>query len=306
MGRILQTIPTVLVITILVFLMLRLIPGDPATVMLGIKATPEKVEALTRYMGLDKPLYVQFFVFLENLSKGQLGDSIISRVPVIDLIKQRLPLTLFLAFYAVILSILFSIPLSLIAALNRDSWIDQLIRTTLMTMLSTPAFWFGIILLILFGVKIPLFPVGGVRGAGLSDRLKDLFLPAVSLSLHMTAVLSRNLRDTIIGILQTDHVVFAHAKGLRERVVFFRHVIRNASISGLTIVGLYLSWMVGGSVVIETVFALPGMGYTMIKSIMGRDYIVVQGLTLTFGILVSLIYLLNDIIYSFLDPRVTL
>jgi peptide/nickel transport system permease protein len=304
-GRISQAIPTVLIITILAFLMIRLIPGDPATVMLGLKATPEKVAALTRYMGLDKPLYEQFLIFLQNLVHGRLGDSIILRVPVSQLIGNRLPLTLTLALYAVVISVVVSVPLSLIAALTKDSWFDQTLRILLMTMLATPSFWFGIILLILFGVKIPIFPVGGV-GQGFVTRLRDLFLPAVTLSMYMTAVLTRNLRDTIISILQSEHVVFAHAKGLQERLVFLRHVVRNASISGITIVGLYLSWMVGGSVVIETVFALPGMGYTMITSIMGRDYVVVQGLTLVFGVLVSLVYLLNDIVYSLLDPRVTL
>lgn len=304
-GRILQAIPTVIIITVVVFFMIRLIPGDPATVMLGLKATPERVEALTRYMGLDKPLHMQFLVFLQNIAKGQLGDSVILRTPVTTLIVNRLPLTLFLAFYAVIIAVVVSIPLSLLVALNKDSLFDQLVRAVLMTMLSTPAFWFGVILLIVFGVKIPIFPVGGVR-EGFINRLQDLFLPALTLSLHMTAVLTRNMRDNIISILQSEHIVFAHAKGLRERLIFVRHVLRNAAISGVTIVGLYLSWMVGGSVVIETVFAIPGMGYTMIQGIMGRDYIVVQGLTLVFGILVSIIYLFNDIVYSFLDPRVTL
>ncbi|MCJ7622552.1 MAG: ABC transporter permease [Anaerolineaceae bacterium] len=304
-GRILQAIPTIMIITILVFFMIRIIPGDPATVMLGMKATPERVEALTRYMGLDKSLLTQFTIFLQNIFKGQLGDSIILRTPVTVLIANRLPLTLFLAFYAIIISILVSVPLSLGLALTKDSWFDQTVRAVLMTMLSTPSFWFGIILLILLGVKIPIFPVGGVR-EGFVNRLQDLFLPAVTLSLHMTAVLTRNLRDNIISILQSEHIVFAYAKGLQDRIVFVRHVLRNASISGITIVGLYMSWMVGGSVVIETVFAIPGMGYTMIQGIMGRDYIVVQGLTLVFGIMVSVIYLINDIVYSLLDPRVTL
>ncbi len=304
-GRVLQSIPTIIIITVLVFFMIRLIPGDPASVMLGMKATPERVAELTRYMGLDKPIMTQFFIFVQNIFKGKLGDSVILRVPVTELIQNRLPITIFLAIYAVSIAVLISVPLSLLLALNKDSMFDQVVRAILMTMLSTPNFWFGIILLILFGVKIPIFPVGGVR-EGFVNRLFDLFLPAATLSLHMTAVLTRNMRDNIISILQSEHIVFAHAKGLKARLVFVRHVLRNASISAATIVGLYLSWMVGGSVVIETVFAIPGMGYTMIQGIMGRDYIVVQGLTLVFGVLVSIIYLFNDIVYSLLDPRVTL
>ena len=304
-GRVLQMIPTVVVITVLVFLMVHLIPGDPATIMLGLKATPDKVQALTERMGLDKPLYMQFWLFVKNVFRGDLGDSLVSRVPVVDLIKMRLPLTLFLTAYAVILAVVMTVPLSLLAALNKDRFVDQAIRAVIVTLLSTPAFWVGICLLILLGVKIPLFPVGGV-GKTFLERLHSLFLPALTLSLHMMAVLTRNLRDGIINALNSEHVVFARAKGLQERLVLLKHVLRNAMVSTLTILGIYMSWLVGGSVIIETVFALPGVGWTMVQAILGRDYPVVQGLTLTFGILVSVVYLLTDLVYSFLDPRVTL
>lgn len=304
-NRIFQMIPTVIIITVLVFFMVRLIPGDPAEIMLGLKATPEKIAMLNERWGLDKPMHEQFFLFIRNIFVGDLGTSLVNRIPVLDIIKMRLPLTLFLSFYAAILAIVISVPLSLIASLNRDSWIDQVIRWVIVTALSTPTFWFGIVLMIIFAVKIQIFPVGGV-GNTFSEKLFDLFLPALTLSLHMMAVLTRNLRDGIISMLRSEHVVFARAKGLAERLVMFRHVLRNAMVSGLTIVGIYMSWLVGGSVVIESVFALPGMGFTMIQSIMGRDYPMVQGLTLTFGILVSFVYLITDIIYSFLDPRVTL
>ena len=304
-SRLLQMIPTVIIITVLVFFMVRLIPGDPATIMLGIKATPEKVAELTARWGLDKPIYEQFFIFIANIFKGDLGESLVSRMPVVDVIKLRLPLTLFISFYAAIIAIVVAVPLSLLAALNRDTLIDQIIRAIFVTALSIPGFWFGIVLLIIFSVKLHLFPVGGV-GDNFSEMLVDLFLPSLTLSLHLMAVLTRNLRDGIITTLRSEHVVFAHAKGLAERLVMSRHVLRNAMVSGLTIVGIYMSWLVGGSVIIETVFALPGLGYTMIQAIMGRDYAMVQGLTLTFGILVSLVYLLTDIVYSFLDPRVTL
>lgn len=305
LGRLLQTIPTVLAITILVFLMVHLIPGDPASVMLGLKATPEKIEALTEHLGLDKPLWTQFWIFLQNLFRGDLGESHISRLPVVELIQRRLPITLFLAAYAAFLALAITVPVSLIAALKKDSLLDQTIRAVVVTLMSTPGFWIGILLLILLGVKIPIFPVGGI-GQTFSERLYYLFLPALTLSLHLAAVLTRNLRDGLIAAMSSEHVVFARAKGLWERLVLSKHVLRNALVSTLTLLGVYMSWMVGGSVIIETVFAIPGVGWTMVQAIMGRDYPVVQGLTFTFGILVSVVYLITDIAYSFLDPRVTL
>lgn len=304
-GRLLQMIPTVIVITVLVFLIVRLIPGDPAVTYLGIRATPEKIADLNARWGLDKPIYVQFGLFVVNIFKGDLGESLISRIPVIDLIKMRLPLTLFMAAYAAIIAVLCAVPLSLVAAMNKDKFIDQVIRAVFVTILSTPGFFIGILLLIVFSVKLQLFPVGGV-GATFTAKLRDLFLPSLTLGLGLMAVLTRNLRDGIIGILRSEHVVFAHAKGLSERLIMLRHVLRNAMVSGLTILGIYMSWLVGGAVIIETVFALPGIGYTMVQAILGRDYPTVQALTLVFGILVSLIYLITDVVYSFLDPRVSL
>lgn len=304
-SRLLQMIPTVFAITVLVFLMVHLIPGDPATIMLGLKATPEKIALLSERLGLDRPLPVQFGIFLRNLARGDMGDSLVSRIPVFELIQRRLPLTLFLAGYAATLAVLIAVPLALLAALKRDTLIDQVIRAVFVTLLSTPNFWVGIVLLILFGVKFPIFPVGGA-GETFVQRLYYLFLPALTMGLHLSAVLTRNLRDGIISTLASEHVVFARTKGLRERLVLTKHVIRNAIVSTLTLLGVYMSWLVGGSVIIETVFALPGVGWTMVQAIMGRDYPVVQALTLTFGILVSVVYLITDIVYSFLDPRVTL
>ena len=304
-GRLLQMIPTVIVITVLVFLMVRLIPGDPAAIYLGIRATPEKIAELNARWGLDKPIYVQFVAFVLKLFKGDLGESLISRQPVLEVIKMRLPLTLFMAAYGAIIAIILAVPLSLLAALNKDKWFDQIIRTVFVTILSTPGFFTGILLLIVFAVKLHLFPIGGV-GTTFIAKLRDLFLPSLTLGLGLMAVLGRNLRDGIISTLRSEHVVFAHAKGLSERLILSRHVLRNAMVSSLTILGIYMSWLVGGAVIIETVFALPGVGYTMVQAILARDYSTVQALTLTFGILVSLIYLITDVIYSFMDPRVSL
>ncbi len=305
MSRILQMIPTIAILLVLIFLMIRLIPGDPAVTMLGVQATPERVEELRRHLGLDQPMPVQFGVFLRDLARGDLGDSVIVRTPVIDLVKQRLPLTLFLVGYAVFLALAMTIPLAIVAALKRDTFIDQAIRGFCIFLISTPGFWIGILLLILLGVKVSIFPVGGA-GDSLTDRLYYLFLPALTLALNVTAVLTRNLRDSILTTMNAEYVVVARAKGLTGYRILIGHVLRNAMMSTVTLLGLYIGWLVGGSVIIESVFALPGMGSMMVTAIMGRDYQVVQGFTLVYAILVSFIYLLTDITYSFIDPRISL
>jgi peptide/nickel transport system permease protein len=298
-------IPTIGVLLVLVFLMIRLIPGDPAVTMLGVQATPERVEELRRHLGLDKPLPVQFGIFVGDLARGDLGDSIMVRAPVTDLIKKRLPLTLFLVAYAMLLAVAITIPLAILAALKRDTLIDQAIRAFCVFVIATPGFWIGLLLLILLGVKTSLFPVGGA-GQTFTDRFYYLFLPALTLGLHVAAVLTRNLRDAILATMNAEHAMVARAKGLHERRVLINHVLRNAMVSSVTLFGLYVGWLVGGSVIIESVFALPGMGSMTVTAIMGRDYQVVQGFTLVYAILVSIVYLLTDIAYSFVDPRISL
>lgn len=304
-GRLLQMIPTILVLVIIVFLMIRLIPGDPAVTMLGVQATPERVEELRHHLGLDKPLPVQFGIFVRDLLRADLGDSLVVRTPVAELVRHRLPLTLFLVAYSMTLALLITVPLAVIAALKRDTLIDQIIRTFSVVMISTPGFWVGLLLLILLGVKTSIFPVGG-DGEGFVGRLHHLFLPALTLALGVAAVLTRNLRDAMLTSMTAEHAVVARAKGLRPTQVVVTHVLRNAMISTVTLFGLYIGWLIGGSVIIESVFALPGMGSMMVIAIMGRDYQVVQGFTLVYAVLVSIVYLLTDIAYSFLDPRVSL
>jgi peptide/nickel transport system permease protein len=305
LNRLLQMLPLALVLTILVFLMVHAIPGDPVITLLGVEAEPEKVAELRAHLGLNEPLPAQFVIFLKNLARGDLGESILVRIPVMQMIRQRLPITMFIVIYAMIISVLMTFPLSLLAAIRRDSWIDQIIRGFCVTMIATPGFWIAILLLILFGVKIHLFPVGGA-GKTFGERLHHLFLPALTTSLYVTAVITRNLRDSIINTLTSEHVVFAHTKGLEQRLIMVKHVLRNALVPAITLFGLYLGWLVGGSVIMETVFAVPGMGSGMVNSILGRDYPVVQGFTLVYALLVSIVYLITDVAYSFVDPRVSL
>jgi len=304
-SRLLQLIPTIIIVMVLVFFLTRIIPGNPARLMLGIQAKPEDVARFTKQWGLDQPIYIQFGVWVANLLKGDLGNSLVMRVPIIQILVDRLPVTLFMTFYAVAIAIVTAIPLAVISAFNKDSWIDQLIRALNISILSTPNFWIGILLLIAFGVLIPLFKIGGV-GPTFTDRLRDLFLPALTLALNMSSTITRNLRDGLISMLNSDHVVFSRAKGLSDRKVIIGHVLRNALIPTTTLIGIYLSWMVGGSMIIESVFGIPGIGSMMIQGILGRDYPIVQILTLVYALFVSLIYLITDLLYSFLDPRVSL
>lgn len=303
-NRLLQMIPTVVVLVILVFLMIRLIPGDPAVTMLGVEATPDRVRELHQHLGLDQPWPLQFAIYVRNLARGDLGRSILVQAPVLDLVKQRLPLTLFLVAYAMVLAVLMIVPLALLAALKQGRLVDQLIRGLSAAVIATPGFWVGILLLILLGVKFSIFPVGGA-GRSPADWPYHLFLPAFTMSLNVAAVLTRNLRDALLTTMSSEHVLVAQAKGLGATRVLFNHVLRNALISTITLFGLYIGWLVGGSVIIESVFALPGMGSMMVQAILGRDYQVVQGFTLVYAILVSLVYLLTDIAYSFVDPRVS-
>lgn len=305
LHRLIQMIPTIVILAILIFLMIRAIPGNPAVTVLGIQATPQAVAQMSRQMGLDKPLPVQFAIYVGQILHGDLGRSTLMQVPVVTLVRQRLPLTLALVVYAMILSLLITIPLAIVAALKKDRLADQIVRIYSIAGISTPAFWIGILLLILLGVKVRLFPVGGIGNSPLQD-LRYLFLPALTLALGISAVLIRNLRDAILTTMSAEHVMVARAKGLRGRVVLLRHVLRNALISTVTLIGLYLGWLVGGSVIIEDVFGLPGMGSMMISSILARDYAVVQGFTLVYAVLVLVIYLLTDIAYSVVDPRITL
>lgn len=305
LNRLIQMIPTLVVLAVLVFLMIRAIPGDPAVTLLGVQATPDKVAQMREHLGLNKPLPVQFGIFVKQIFRGDLGRSSVVQVPVSKLVRQRLPLTLGLVAYAMTIALVLTVPLALLSAVKRGTWVDQVVRGFTVLGISTPSFWVGILLLILLGVKIQLFPVGGI-GKGAIENLKYLFLPALTMALGVSAVLIRNLRDSILAALASDHVRVARAKGLRTRAIMMRHVLRNALISTVTLLGLYLGWLVGGSVIIESVFALPGMGTMMISAIMGRDYQVVQGFTLVYAVLVLVIYLLTDLAYSFVDPRITL
>ena len=301
--RLMQVVPTFFLIMIIVFILVRLLPGDPTSAVLGIHATDEAVTRINNELGLNRPVPVQFGIFLENFFKGDLGSSIILKVPVIDLVLQRLPVTLFLTALAGLMAVVMAVPMALLGAVKRDSALDNLIRAGFQVGLSMPVFYIGIVLLTFLAARFHWFPVGGF-GHSFLDNIYHLFLPAMTLALSLSAVLMRNLRNSIIEVLNADYVDFARAKGLRNRLLLGRHVLRNALISTVAIFGLNIGTLLGGAVITESVFAIPGVGRLLIDSVYGRDYPVIQGLTLALAILVSLVFLATDMVQAALDPRV--
>lgn len=303
LGRIGQMVPIAFLVTVLIFLMIKLVPGDPASAILGERATDASVAALRHQWGLDRPIWEQYGLYMRNLATGNLGKSLRYQAPVTSMLPRRTGVTFFLIVYSLLLSVLLAVPLALVAALYRNRWPDHVIRVFMALPLASPQFWIGILLLIVFSLKLRLLPAEGY-GDGLGDHLQHLFLPALTLSYAFASVLSRNLRSSLIDVLTTTYVDFARAKGLRGRAVLFGHVLRAAMLPIVTLVGIRLSYAIGGAVVIETVFAIPGLGSWMVDSIQSRDYVVVQTLTLMFALGTMLINLTTDLIYPLFDPRV--
>jgi len=298
-------VPVMFGITLILFVMLRAIPGDPALAVLGDKATDEKIAIVRHSMGLDKPIYVQYVYYLRNLVTLNLGDSTKYRVPVNSLIWPRLQVSLSVVLMSSLLTALISLPLGILAALKQNSPIDNIVRSTLMVTMVMPTFYIGILLIIVLSVKIHLFPVSGY-GETPFEHVKHLFLPSLTLALGASPILIRSLRSSILDAFQSDYVTTARAKGLAEQRVVTRHVLQNALIPTITLFGIGVGALLGGTVITEKVFALPGAGALLVDSIAARDYATVQSATLVVALLVILVNLLTDIIYSFIDPRVRL
>src|SRR5689334_4891081 len=302
--RLLHLVPVALGVTILVFFMIHLVPGDPARTMLGTHASPERIALLHKEWGLDESLPKQYVKFMQRLAHGDLGNSLFYRVPARELIVDRLPVTLWLIGYGTGLSILIALPLAAIAASRRDAVRDQVVRVVPLVGLGFPSFWVGIMLLLAFGLNMGrIFPVGGY-GEGFAGHIRAMFLPALTVAIAISPILIRSLRASLLSVLESDYITTARAKGLPERRVLVRHAMRNAVISTVAVLGVNIGYLVGGTLVIEQVYALPGVGQLMINSIFQRDFPVVQGVTLVFAILVVLVYLVTDVVHSLLDPRV--
>ena len=299
-------IPVLLVVTILVFSIVHLIPGEPARLILGDKATPAAVAALTEKLGLNEPLPTQYFLFLKQVLTLDLGTSFKNNLPVADLLAVRFPVTLALTLLSTLISVLISLPLGYFAGTHKDRLGDQVVRTASLVAISMPSFWVGLLLMILFAIKLKWLPAGGWDNTSLWGEFKCLILPAVTQSLMTTALLVRNTRNSVVDITRMDYVDFARSKGISDGQVRSRHVMRNSMISTVTLLSMRMAGTLGGSVIIETVFSIPGIGKLASDAIFGRDYAVVQSVVLLFAVLVLVINLITDILYSLLDPRVSL
>jgi peptide/nickel transport system permease protein len=296
-------LPVAIGVTIIVFFMIHLVPGDPARTMLGVHATDQAVAALHHKWGLDRSLAAQYGLFMDRLFHGNLGDSLFYRVSARSLILERLPATLWLILYATILSVIISVPLAVLAATHKNKATDHTVRAVPLIGLGMPSFWVGIMLILFFSLRWHLFPVGGY-GEGLAGHLKSMFLPGLTVALAISPLLIRSLRASMLNVLESEYVTTARSKGLPSRRVLTHHALRNAVIPTITVLGINIGFLVGGTLVVENVFALPGIGNLMLTAIFNRDFPVVQGVTLVFALMVITVNLLTDVSYAMLDPRV--
>ena len=321
-----QIIPVLLGVSIIVFFMVRAIPGDPAQIMLGQQATQEQVQQIRENMGLDKPIFVQYGLFLKDALRGDLGDSIVTGRPVTTELLTRLPATLELTTFAMLTAILVGIPVGVISAVRQYSLLDKSTSVLALTGISMPIFWLAMILVVIFGVNLELLPFPGrldpttgitaitgfvlvdslltLNFAGFWDGLLHLIMPALALATIPMAVIMRMTRSSMLEVMNEDYVRTARAKGVVPWRVVFKHALRNAMLPTITVIGLQAGLLMGGAIITETIFSWPGIGLYAYNSISARDYASIQGVVLYGALLFVLINLLVDILYAILDPRV--
>ncbi len=305
-GRLAAVVPVLAVVGVTVFLLIHLIPGDPASIMLGPDASVNQVNQLRHELGLDRPLWVQFGLWLERLLRGDLGESIFLRQQVTRAIWEHLGPTVSLTALAEVLALLVAIPSGVLAAWKRESRFDQAFMMIAVLGVSIPSFWTGLNLIALFAVTIRLFPVAGYVSPfhGLGSWIGSLLLPAVALAFTQAGLIARIARDSTIDVLDEEYIRTARSKGLGELRVLARHAFRNAFIPTLTVIGTGLATLLGGAVVVETVFVLPGIGNLVVQSISRRDYPVIEGVVLFVATGYVVINLLVDLLYAAIDPRI--
>ena len=305
--RLLLLIPVMLVISAIVFSLMHLIPGDPAQVLLGFENTdPAQLEAVRRDLGLDRPVYVQYGRWLAKLLRGDLGTSVRTGRPIRILVAEALPFTLELATYALILAVVIAIPIGTLAGTTRSKLADGAMQTLTLFGLSLPAFWVGAMLILLFSVELRWFPVLSYPSLASSPlaNLQGFFLPALTLAVPNAASIARMVRASMVAVRREEYVKVARAKGLREAVVVRRHMLKNALIPVVTLIGIVAGYLLGGSIVVEQVFAIPGVGRLGLQAIVQRDYPVLQAVVLMVTGLFVLVNLIVDVIYVMLDPRI--
>ncbi len=301
LQRLVLILPVLFGISVLVFALARLAPGDPVQSVLGLDYTPEQAAKMRRELGLDRPLVEQYITWLSGIVQGDLGRSIAMNNEVLSIIQQRLPTTLFLAFAAVSIALVVSIPLGIIAAIRKDSWIDNALRVAAILAASMPVFWLGILMIMLFAVRLHWFPAaGGVSEYG----VRALILPALALSASFAALITRMVRSMMLEVLGEDYIRTARAKGLGPVGLYAGHALRNALIPVITVVGLQFGTILGGAVLTETIFNIPGLGRLLIEAASRRDYPLIQGVVLVTAFGFVFVNLLVDVLYVIVNPRI--
>ncbi len=295
--RLLLSLPVIIGVTLIVFAILHLTPGDPVRIMIGVRAPEEQVTEIRTQLGLDRPIAQQYARWLWHVVQGDLGTSIASKRPVAQMIGERLPFTLRLALISLVVSVVLGIPLGVLAAVKHHQRLDYLITFSSLFWFSIPGFWLGLMLILIFGLWLRWTPISGHQGAA------ALVLPVMALALPQMGILARLMRTEMLEVLQDEYIKTAHAKGLHPLAVNYRHALRNALIPVVVLLFLSLPWLIGGAVVIETIFAWPGMGRLMVQALTQKDFPVVQGLLLVIALTTVLANLLGDIVTEQLDPR---
>lgn len=305
-ARIVRMIPLLFIITIAAFSLILLLPGDPAVTLAGDNPTEDQVERIREAMGLNQPLPVRYLGWLGGVLRGDFGESLFSGASVAGLIVSRLPVTISLAVIAIILAVVIGVPAGILAAARRGSWIDRTVTTLSSAGIAIPSFWLGLMLILLFAVQLGLFPAGGyvpiTRGVG--PWLQCLILPAIALASTPAAELARHTRSSMISVLEQDYVRTARSKGTPERVVLFKHSLKNAASPVVTILSFQIAFLLGGSVIVEQIFGLPGVGSLAIQSVFQKDFPVLQAIVVITAVIVLFINLMTDVLYGFLNPKV--
>ena len=308
LRRVLYMLPTIVVPMVLVFLLLRLAPGDPAAMILGDQATITQIEELRHKMGLDRALPIQFLTWAKGVVTLQLGESLFFHKPVLSLLAEYSVVTLHVALVAMVVAVVLGVSLGLLAAMKRDTWVDRSLVAGAVLGISLPEFWFALLLIFLFAVTWPLFPVAGYveMKDGLWASALSVALPALALGIRQSALMTRMSRSAMVDVLGEPYIVTARAQGLPERMVIGRYALRMAAIPVVTIAGLTASYLISGAVAIEMIFSLPGLGKLLIDAVSRRDYPVVEGVVLTIAVLIALLNLGVVLLYAWLDPRIRL
>jgi peptide/nickel transport system permease protein len=305
-GRILATVPVIVLVALVVFSILYLAPGDPATVIVGDRGTPEQVERVREALGLDKPFHQQFFMWASNVVQGDLGVSIFSNRPVVDLLQQRLEPTIALAIMTTIVTLVLGVPLGALAAWRAGSGLDRFVMGFAVLGFSFPVFVVGYILIYVFAIRFGVLPVQGYRpiADGFWPFIRHLILPSMALGMSFMALISRITRASVLEVLAQDHMRTARSKGLSSSRLLFLHALPNAAVPIVTVIGVGVATLLGGVVVTESVFAIPGVGRLVVDAILSRDYPVIQGVLIVFSLVYIAINLVTDLLYRFLDPRI--